>query len=114
MKSYLCNVRVTYVEGGTEHKLPGYYIPSYPAKGEQQIDPKQTHYDDYYLPGSVPRVSPTPTVAPTATPAPTPMPAAELNNNVVTSISLFVGGFIAGAAVATLACFILLRSPKKP
>jgi len=113
-KTYLCTVRVSYTENGTTHNIPGYYIKHYPANGVQYIGPEETHFEDYYLPGSVPRVSTTPTVAPTAAPAPTSMPAAELNNNAVTNILLFVGGFIAGTAVATLACFILLRSPKKP
>jgi hypothetical protein len=111
VKTYLCTVRVSYTESGAVHSIPGYYIKHYPANGIQSVAPEETHYDNYYLPGSMPKVCTTPAVTPTATPAPTAVPAAEPNNSAVTSILLFVGGFIAGSAVATLACYILLWPP---
>jgi hypothetical protein len=114
VKSYLCNVRIAYTDNGTEYTIPGYYIPAYPAKDEQHIDPKQTHFDDYYLPDSKPLVTLTPTPVPTAAPTATPLPENTTDNSTVTLFLLFAGGFIAGASVATLACFIILRPNKKP
>jgi hypothetical protein len=113
LKTSTCTVRVSYIENGTVHSLPGYYTKFHPASGEQSFAPDETHFDDYYLPGSVPRVCPTPAVTPVATPAPTAAQAADPNNNVVVSILLFAGGFIAGASLATLACYIVLKRPGK-
>jgi hypothetical protein len=113
VKTYLCTVRVSYTEGGTVHDIPGYYIKHYPANGVQLIASEETHYDDYYLPGSMPRVSPTVAATPVDTPSPAAAPVAN-PDSAVTGMLLFVGGFIAGLAVATLASFIVLRrSPKK-
>lgn len=108
VRSYLCTVRVSYTENGTVHDIPGYYIKHYPASGAQLIAPGETHFDNYYLPGSIPRVCPTPAVTPAATPT---VPAAEPNGNAATGILLFVGGFTAGSITATLASLIVLRRP---
>jgi hypothetical protein len=114
VKSYLCNLRVSYTDAsGTEHVLPGYYIPSQTARGTIELDPVQTHYDDYTLPGSQPRVTPTPVPTPTPAPTATPLPAPAHEDNTVVYMLLFIGGAIAGASVATLACFIAMRQ-KKP
>ncbi len=113
-KTYLCTLRVSYTENGTAHDIPGYYIKHYPASGVQFVAPEETHYDNYYLPGSVPKVCPTPVATPTSTPDPTVAPGpADSNDSAVVSILLFVGGFIAGAAVATLACYIMMQPGRK-
>ncbi len=114
IKTNLCTVGVSYTEGGTTYKIPGYNINHYPANGVQKVDLKDTHFNDYYLIGSTPQISATPTVAPTATAVPTPLPITGSDNSPVPSILLFLGGSISGAVVATLACFIVLRPPKRP
>jgi hypothetical protein len=113
VKSNLCNMRVTYTEGGIEHRIPGYYIPAYPANGEQHIDPDQTHFDDYYLPGSMPKETPTPAPVPTLTPAATPVTDTASDSSQVTQAIIFAGGFIAGSITAALASLIVLRRPGK-
>ncbi|HTX43487.1 MAG TPA: carboxypeptidase-like regulatory domain-containing protein [Methanocella sp.] len=109
VKTNLCNVRVSYTEGGTEHRIPGYYIPAYPANGDQRVDPKQTHFDDYYLPGSQPRETPTP--MPSLTPTDTPLPPPASDDSQGTEALIFSGGFIGGLVTATLACLIVFRRP---
>jgi hypothetical protein len=114
VKTSLCTVHVTYIDaGGVRHDIPSYYIKRYWAKDVQQVDPRESHYDDYYLPGSMPRV--TPTAEPTATALPTavPSPTPDPGNGLMTNILVFIGGSVAGAAVATLACFMVLRPKKK-
>jgi hypothetical protein len=113
VKSNVCHVRVSYTDSsGVEHKIPGYYIPAITAKGDIQVDPAQTHFDDYYLPGSQPKATPTPAPVPTSNPTATPVPV-PANSDTVTPVLLFLAGLLTGASVATLACFIVMR-PKKP
>jgi hypothetical protein len=112
--SNVFNIRVTYTdENGTAHKIPGYYIPAMTAKGDIKIESAKTRFDDYYLPGSQPLVSPTP--VPTATPVPTvaPTPVPESGDSAVIYVLLFAGGFIAGASLATLACFLFMGRKKR-
>lgn len=110
--SNVFNLRVIYTdESGAQHELPGYYIPAMTAKGDIRLDAAKTHYDDYTMPGSEPRATSTPMPTPTQAPAATPQPAQSTDNTVVYML-LFVGGAIAGAAVATLACFIVMRTQK--
>ncbi len=68
------------------------------ANGVQAIDTSETHFDNYYVVGSMPRISPTPTSTPTVTPTPTPEPTAVPDNSMVPSILIFAGGFIGGAS----------------
>lgn len=116
VSTYTCTVRVQFTQGGTTYQIPDYYFTWFNAAGIQQVDPSETHYEDYYVPGSVPRVSPSPTMAPTILPTITPMPTvAPTTYSPILSDMLFTaGGFIAGAAIAALACFILLRRRGKP
>jgi len=109
VKTNLCHVRISYTEGGVEYIIPGYYIPAFPAHGEQRIDPEQSHFDDYYLPGSVPRVTPTPTPAPTSAPTDPPVPAPASGGSQATQAIIFIGGFVIGLATGTLTCLIALR-----
>ncbi len=113
VKTYLCTVRVSYTESGTVHNIPSYYIKHYPASGEQFIAPEETHYDNYYLPGSKPRETPTQTPVPTLTPADTPVPASASDNGQITQALIFAGGYIGGLVTATLACLIIFRRPGK-
>jgi hypothetical protein len=114
VSTYTCTIRVQVVQGGTTHIIPDYYFSWFNADGIQRVDSNETHYEDYYVPGSVPRVSPSPTMSPTILPTITPMPTATPDPASPMSDILFgAGGFIAGAAIATLACFILLRHPGK-
>jgi len=80
-------------------------------EGDIQLDAAKTHYDDYTLLGSQPRPTATPVPTPTAAPAATPQPSRQSDNTVV-YVLLFAGGAVAGAAVATLACFIVMRTQK--
>ena len=112
--TYTCTVRVQITEGGTTFKIPDYYFKWYPASGVQYVDPSESHFDNYYMIGSKPRVSPAPTPLPAETPTPTPEPTAVPRTDMVPSVLIFAGGFIAGVIVATLVCFFLMRSPKKP
>jgi hypothetical protein len=111
VKTNVCTVRVSYNENGTVHNLPGYYIKYYPANGVQFIAPEETHYDNYYLPGSKPRETPTP--APALTPTDAPVPATASDDSQVTQALIFAGGFIAGSVTASLACLIVFRRPGK-
>lgn len=114
VNSNVFNIRVFYTdESGVEHTLPGYYIPAMPAEGDIKIAGAKTHFDDYTLPGSQPRATPTP--VPTSAPAPTatPLPAQASQDNTVVYMLLFISGAVAGASVATLACFVVMRT-KKP
>jgi hypothetical protein len=113
LKTSTCTVRVSYIENGTVHSLPGYYTKFHPASGEQSFAPDETHFDDYYLPGSVPRVTPTPTPLPTMTPSDTPIPDAASENSQTTQALIFAGGYIGGMITATLACLIIFRRPGK-
>ncbi len=112
VKSNVFNIRVSYTdENGVQHDLPGYYVPAMTAKGDIVLSGAKTHYDDYYLPGSQPKVTATPVPTPTQAPAATPQPAQPADNTVV-YVLRFSGGAIAGAAVATLACVVAMRSQK--
>jgi hypothetical protein len=112
VKSNVFNLRVSYTdENGVSRSLPGYYIPAMTAKGDIKLDTAKTHYDDYTLPGSQPRLTATPAPTITAAPTATPQPAQPADNTVV-YLLLFIGGAIAGAAVATLACFVAMRTNK--
>ena len=114
VKTNLCNLGVLYTDSdGVDHQLPSYYIPAFTAKDDVQLDPKQTHYDDYTMPGSIPHTTPVPT--PTPTPDPTVVPTADPapSDNTMVYILLFIGGFTTGASVALLGCIVVLR-PRKP
>jgi len=111
VKTNLCTVRVSYTEGGTTYKIPGYAILHYPATGVQRVDPRETHFDDYHIPGSRPRATPTPTPMPTATPTATPLPSQDPGISVTLGVLLFIGGFASGALIAAIACFIVMRRP---
>lgn len=107
----LCALLVSYYDGNTTIKLPGYYIKRYPASGIQHVDPSESRFDFYTLPGSTPNVTAAPTIIATPTPIPTTEPAAS-GNDILSSMLIFAGGFIAGAAVVSLAFLILQRLPK--
>jgi hypothetical protein len=109
VKTNLCQVRISYTDASGTYDLPGYFIPAITAHGDQHIDPKQTHYEDFYLPGSVPRVTPTPTPGPTGTPTDVPVPT-ESPEGQATQALIFGGGFVVGAVTAALACLIVFRS----
>lgn len=112
VRSNLCNIRIAYTDAdGVVHDLPGYYMPSYTASGNILIDPDQTHFDFYTLPGSVPRATPTP--MPTAIVEPTALPTVAPGNGTTDPLVLFSGGFLAGACVAALVCIMAFRL-KKP
>ena len=111
VKTNLCNVRISYTDGNGTYYLPGYYIPAFNAHGEQQLTPEQTHFDNYYLPGSQPHVTPTPMPVPTLAPANTPAPTAVSDDGQATQALIFGGGFIGGMVTATLACLIIFRRP---
>jgi hypothetical protein len=113
--TYTCTVRVQLMEGGTLYKIPDYYFLWYRAVGNLSVSPAETHFEDYYVYGSKPMACPTPmpTAMPTFTPIPTVVPTAG-NDTTVPDILLFVGGFAAGAVIATLACFFLMHSSRKP
>ncbi len=111
VKTNTCTVRVSCTENGTVHDIPGYYIKFYPASSAQSVAREETHYDNYYLPGSKPRETPTP--APALTPTDAPVPATASDNSQVTQALIFIGGFIAGSITATLACLIVFRRPGK-
>ncbi len=112
VKTNLCQIRISYTDSSGTHDLPGYYIPAITAHGDQHIDPRQSHYDDFYLPGSVPRITPTPTPDPTATPAEAPAPTASPVSQTAQAL-IFGGGFALGAVTAALACLVLLRARGK-
>src|SRR5208337_1469107 len=107
--TYTCTVRVQLMEGGTLYKIPDYYFLWYRALGNLSVTPDETHFEDYYVYGSKPRACPTPmpTAIPTSTPLPTAVPTPA--NDTLVDILLLAGGFAAGAIIATLACFILMR-----
>ncbi len=112
VKSNVFNLKVSYTdENGVTHSLPGYYIPAMTAKGDIQLDTAKTHYDDYTLPGSQPRPTATPVPTPTAAPTAAPQPAQQTDNTVQYML-MFIGGAVSGAAVATLACFVVMRTRK--
>lgn len=112
VKTNLCSVRISYTEGGVEHEIPGYYIPALTASGDIRLAANQTHYDNYYLPGSQPHVTPTPTPSPTPSPTAAPSPT-EAPVSQCAQALIFAGGFAIGAITATLTCFIVFRHRRK-
>ena len=116
VSTYTCTIRVQVTEDGTTYKIPDYYFDWYDAEGLLAVDPNQTHYEDFYVPGSVPHATPSPTMAPTIMPTITPEPtdAPSPDSPLISAGLPAAGGFIAGAAIATLACLIVLRRPGKP
>jgi hypothetical protein len=111
--TFTYKVHVEIIEGATTYQVEDYMSKWHQANGVQSIDTSETHFDNYYMVGSMPRVSPTPTPLPTVTPTPTPEPTAVPEDSLVPSILLVAGGFIGGAIVATLVCFFFMRARKK-
>ncbi len=104
-KTNMCIIRISYTDANGTYSIPGYYIPALPAHGRQRLTPEQAHYDNFYLPGSRPRVTPAATLSPTNAPVPTAAPDNSQGNQALT----FAGGFAIGAASAVLGCAIVLR-----